>query len=125
MPSVEDQITKAIGAHGQWKFRLVDAIGKGTSEFDPNNVQVDNKCEFGIWLHQEISPVDKSNSHYRTVVALHAKFHKLAAAILREAVNGQADKARKMIAPGSDYAQLSTEMTLTLMAWKKELALSA
>ncbi len=119
--SVEDQITKAIGAHGQWKFRLIDAIGKGTSEFDPENVKHDNRCEFGQWLYQGMSADEKANDHYRSIVEMHTAFHKIAANILNEATTGHQAEARELISRGSDYAELSTEMTLALMAWKKEL----
>ena len=119
--SVEDQITKAIGAHGQWKFRLIDAIGQGTSEFDPENVKFDNKCEFGQWLHQGMSAEDRDNRHYAIIVEMHAAFHKIAANILREATTGNTSEAKRLIDRGSEYSDLSTEMTLALMAWKKEL----
>lgn len=120
--SVEDQITKAIGAHGQWKFRLIDAIGKGSSEFDPENVKFDNRCEFGHWLHKGMSAEDRNNRHYTTIVEMHAAFHKIAANILREATTGNTSEAKRLIDRGSEYSDLSTEMTLALMAWKKELS---
>ncbi|MEE9414046.1 MAG: CZB domain-containing protein [Acidimicrobiales bacterium] len=123
--TIEDQITRAIGVHGQWKFRLTQAVDTGASEFDPDVVKFDNRCEFGKWLHEEITPEEQVAGHYSHVVELHAKFHTLASNILREAVAGDKDHARELIASGSEYAALSSEMTLSLMAWKKSLAAAA
>lgn len=123
--TIEDQITRAIGVHGQWKFRLTEAIDTGASEFDPDTVKFDDRCEFGKWLHEETSAEERGGEHYRKIVELHAKFHTMASAILREAVAGDKDHARELIAAGSDYAALSSQMTLSLMDWKRSLAAAA
>ncbi len=119
----EDEIIRAIGSHGLWKSRLNDAIRAGESRFDPSEVKLDNKCEFGLWLHGDIDAGLRATEHYRKAVALHAQFHEGAAEILRQATTGNKLRAKELVAPGSDYAKTSTRLTLVLMAWKKELAL--
>jgi len=42
--STQDQIKKAIGAHGLWKTRLAAAIDVGKSEFTVDTVRKDNAC---------------------------------------------------------------------------------
>ncbi len=119
--SNEETITNAIGAHGLWKSRLLEAVSTGQSDFDPEKVKVDNKCEFGLWLHHEIDPTTKADAHYDTAVKLHASFHRLAADILREATTGNQPKAAKLIERHSDYSEVSVELTLALVEWRKEM----
>ena len=54
--SIKEEINKAIGAHGMWKFRLDQAVEKGTSEFTVDNVRKDNLCDFGRWLYGPTVP---------------------------------------------------------------------
>lgn len=120
--SNEETLTKAIGGHGLWKSRLIEAVETGHSDFDPEDVKVDNKCEFGQWLHYDIDPGLKSDPHYSQAVSLHATFHRYAANILREATTGSQSTASEMLSRRSDYSELSIELTLALMEWREELA---
>ena len=114
----KDQITAAIGAHSLWKGRLISAIDTGTSEFDPANVDPDNRCEFGKWLHQTIDPASKASPDYVDIKSLHATFHKEAARILRLAVGGKKDEARTLL--NGDYAKMSTQLVQKLSEWKRK-----
>lgn len=115
---LKDQITAAIGAHSLWKGRLRSAIDTGTSEFDPTNVEPDNRCEFGKWLHETIDAANKGTPDYKDVRAMHAMFHKEAARILRLATTGKKDEARKLL--DGDYAKLSTQLVQKLSDWKRK-----
>ena len=44
--ALDDEITKAIGAHGVWKMRLRSAIDSGKADADPVEVGKDNR--FGL-----------------------------------------------------------------------------
>ena len=50
MSTIIEQIDKAIGAHGAWTVKLRQNID-GTLALVPAEVGVDNRCEFGKWLH--------------------------------------------------------------------------
>lgn len=115
---LEDQITAAIGAHSLWKGRLLRAIDTGASEFDPANVDPDDRCEFGQWLHRTIDAAQKTGNDYKDVKALHATFHKEAARILRLAVTGKKDEARTLLQ--GDYAKLSMQLVQKLSDWKRK-----
>ena len=118
--SLQDEITKAIGAHGMWKARLKAAIDSGNSEFRPDQVCVDNLCDFGRWLYgSTIAPAEKAGQHYRVVLKCHAEFHKLAAEALGRALAGKKAEASMLINPGSRFANLSVELTTAMMAWAK------
>ena len=49
--SFQDEITKAIGAHGIWKMRLRTAIDSGKADANAADVAKDNACAFGQWLY--------------------------------------------------------------------------
>ncbi len=120
--SNEETITNAIGGHGLWKSRLLEAVATGKSDFDPEKVKADNKCEFGIWLHHEIEPELKTDHRYDTALKLHASFHRLASDILRDATTGKQQLAAKNMERHSEYSEVSVELTLALVEWRKEMA---
>jgi len=116
--SLQDEISKAIGAHALWKKRLISAIDTGESDFAPEKVCTDNQCEFGKWLYgATITAADKTGGDYDNVRKLHAEFHKIAADVLRLALSGKKAEARKLIDEGSRYAALSIELTRALLKW--------
>ena len=116
----QEQINKAIGAHGLWKQRLNEAIKTGKTEFTPDKVEVDNQCEFGKWLYS--LPAEDLNCEFaRKVKALHADFHKEAASVLRLAVGGKQAEAEKGTQVNSKFAKISSELTVAMMSWKSKL----
>jgi methyl-accepting chemotaxis protein len=118
-----DEITKAIGAHGTWKVRLGDAIAKGASDANVADVARDNKCAFGTWLYSPDFPAaQKASPVYRGVVQLHAEFHKEAANVLRMALNGERERATEAMAIGSAYARASTNLVNALTNWRQSAA---
>ncbi len=120
---IHAQINNAIAAHGTWKLRLADAIDKGSFEMTAEQVAVDNRCAFGTWLHGvELPAADKATDSYRTVLKLHADFHREAAAVLRLALAGKKEEAKDALAPGSAYAHTSAELTRAMMAWRQRAA---
>lgn len=116
----EEQINKAIGAHGLWKQRLRSAIDAGKSEFSVATMRLDNVCDFGKWLYS-LPPAIKATDEYKKVKDIHAKFHAEAANVLNFAVQGKKEDAEKSIALGGAFAVLSADLTKAMMLWKKTL----
>lgn len=116
---MKSQIDKAIGVHGLWKKRIRDAIASGKSEFQPVNVKVNNKCDFGKWLGT--LPISAKGEDYKVVVELHTKFHKEAGRILELAITGKKAEAEKAIALASEYANLTSSLTGAMMKWKRSV----
>lgn len=114
--TLKDQITAAIGAHGLWKGRLLNAVQTGNCEHDPSKVERDDVCEFGKWLKQGIDAASKASPDFATAKAAHERFHHEAAKILRLVAAQQLDAAKKSL--DSDYNAISTKLVQTLMAWK-------
>jgi Chemoreceptor zinc-binding domain len=115
------EINKAIAAHGTWKVRIYEAIEKGSSEFKPETVRLDNACDFGKWLHA-IPKEERGGEYWEQVRVIHAKFHEAAATILKLAVAGKGREALELISDlKGDYVSTSILLTNTLQEWKNSL----
>jgi len=119
--STQEEIDKAISAHGMWKQKLRNAIDTGESESTPDKVKMDNNCAFGKWLHERIDPIAKGSMFYSEVVDLHSNFHKEAGAILDLALKGKKDEANKLIAIGGNFALYSGQLTQKMKQWQASL----
>ena len=54
--SLQDEITKAVGAHVVWQMRLRTAIETGKAVANAADVATDNACAFGQWLYGSAIP---------------------------------------------------------------------
>jgi methyl-accepting chemotaxis protein len=117
MSALKDQISKAIGAHGMWKARLLQAVSTGKVETPPEVVEKDDQCDFGKWLASiATDPAQRTGANFVEVRALHAKFHGCAAKVLRVAVKGDRATATKLM--DGEYADVSTALTSAMMRWR-------
>ena len=114
-------IDKAIAAHGLWKVRLRDAIRTGTSGFQVETVRRDDQCEFGKWLIS-LPGSAKETDICRQVASYHAQYHQMVASILEHAVSGGKKEAEKAMENRGDLAELSSQLTQTMMTWKESLS---
>ena len=115
--SFEDEITKAIGAHGMWKNRLRSAIDSGKADANPVDVAKDNGCPFGQWLYSSTVPATaRASADYSSVRKLHADFHKCAAKVLECVTHGHKAQADALMA--GEYTKVSTDLTTAMMKWK-------
>jgi methyl-accepting chemotaxis protein len=119
--TIQDQIKKAVGAHGMWKNRLREVIEAGKSEFTVAGVTRDDNCEFGKWLRGDFS-LKSHGAHYQNVLQLHAEFHKEVGRVLALALGGKKEVALKAIDAGTPFADLSAKLTREMVAWQKEAA---
>lgn len=118
--TIQDEIRRAIGAHGMWKSRLMTAIETGTSELRPEHVCKDDACEFGRWLYgPTMAAAARRMPHYETCRTLHARFHATAADVLRLALAGSKAKATAALGPSGPFNAVSAELTTAMMAWMK------
>ena len=116
-----DEIQKAIAAHTTWKSRLRTAIDAGRSDVTAEQVEPDNLCAFGKWLHG-LPSSDRNSEHFKKVQPLHAAFHKEAANVLRLALSGKKPEASKCMASGGSYLTASTQLIIALTRWQESLA---
>jgi len=117
MKTVE-ALDHAIATHAKWKYRLMDAINTGRSEWHVSDVRTDSACEFGKWL-AALSLSERLSEHCRKVRALHTEFHSLAADVLELALAGRKEEATAAMALGSRFAVMSSNLTMAVIAWKE------
>jgi hypothetical protein len=123
MKTVE-ALDRAIAAHARWKYRLMDAIETGKSQWQIGEVRTDDACEFGKWL-SALPLSQRLSEHSKTVRALHSEFHALAANVLELAIAGRKHEASAAIALGSHFAAVSSRLTMAVLAWKEDPAACA
>lgn len=114
-----ENIDKAIAAHGAWKERLSNTIASGTSDFDPEVVKLPDQCEFGKWLYgNDISAEAKGGEYYPKCEDLHAKFHVEAGKILSSALQGNKAEAEALMSDDSEFTTTSSTLIDLLGEWK-------
>lgn len=115
---IAETLDRAIAAHAKWKYRLMEAIETGKSEWRMDVVRTDEACEFGKWL--AALPLSlRLSSHVKDVRTLHAEFHTLASNVLELALSGRAAEATAAMAFGSRFALVSSQLTLAVLGWKE------
>ena len=118
--AIQQEIDKAVGAHGMWKTRLKTAIQTGKVELPVATIKQDNQCDFGKWINGAAIPAgDRASAQYRAVKELHAKFHAAAATVAELAIAGKKDQAEKLLATGGEFANISSQLTAAMMDWKR------
>ena len=116
---IEQQIQKAIEAHGEWKQRLDNSIATGQSTHSVAIVCQDNQYALGRWLYSLDATV-KSSTRWRCVQTTHAEFHREAAQILELALAGDKRTARGRMTYSAPFTGLSNRLIAELTAWKRE-----
>jgi len=116
--SREAEIKKAIGAHGLWKTKLRNAMSSGRAEPPSAHAAADDVCDFGRWLYS-LPQEERATGHFSRVRELHARFHQEAARVLALVESGNVPAAARAIETGSAFADVSRQLTRTLMEWSK------
>lgn len=115
--SVTDQLRDAMEAHALWKLRLRRALSSGKVQFDPDLVELEDRCPFGTWLCGPCIPgAMRKDPYYIEARSLHAEFHKTAATVLRKIQEG--DKAGAGAILSGQYEELSTTLYRVLVKWR-------
>ncbi len=113
--SLPQQAKAGIAAHGMWKTHLVAAITTGSATVKVEDAGHDDRCKFGKWLYGD--PTLRSKPGFEEIKALHSQFHRLSAEVLRLALAGKKDEARRFMDSASEYTQTSAELTQKLTGW--------
>jgi hypothetical protein len=122
--TILEALDHAIAAHAKWKYRLMEAIDTGKSQWRVSDVRTDNACEFGKWLIA-LPLSQRLSEHSKKVRALHAEFHGLAADVLELALAGRKAEATAAMALRSRFAEVSSNLTMAVMAWKEATPLGS
>jgi hypothetical protein len=116
--NIHEALDQALAAHAKWKYRLMEAIETGKSEWRISDVRTDNACQFGKWLFA-LPLSERLAENYKKVRAMHQEFHGLAANVLELALAGRKDEATSAMAMHSRFAVVSSNLSMALMTWKE------
>ncbi len=131
--SIHEEIDAAILAHLTWikKIKTTVALSARTTNsvvLDQKkhiemieNVQSDENCKFGIWLHKIVTPELKCVSYFDVIQKLHQQFHQEAAEIITLSLNGKSKKAQKLLTDQASFTLCSSSLIEKLEEWKNYL----
>lgn len=102
-------LTKVIGQHAMWKLHLHRAAAGQQVALDPEAARLDDRCDLGRWLHGASDGTLDPRTRQQ-MIALHARFHQVAATALAHGLAGRRAQAREALEPGSEFLAVSTEL---------------
>ncbi|MEQ1831557.1 MAG: CZB domain-containing protein [Candidatus Eisenbacteria bacterium] len=111
----------AIRAHSEWKQKLSRYLKNPDRSLDCNQIQKDDQCALGQWLHGEGRAFAK-HPEYLELLRKHADFHRAASAIVRRIDTGEKVGEDVLFGSRSDYGRLSGEVVMLIMNMRKKAA---
>ena len=111
---------QAIEAHRKWKVRLRQAIANH-EQLDADTICRDDRCPLGQWLHGDGGKRWGTRPLFTQLLQKHAAFHQSAGSVARKINAGQYTDAGQLIGAGSEFAQVSLEVTTLLASAKRSL----
>jgi methyl-accepting chemotaxis protein len=115
-------LSKALEAHAEWRYRLRSAIAN-KRRLDAQTVARDDACPLGKWLHGDAKASYSHLTSYERCVVEHARFH-VEAGRVAEAINaGEYGKAQSMIGNDSTYTAASLSVGAAIKALENEASL--
>lgn len=112
---------EAIAAHGAWKMKLSAYLKKPDGSIKAADIQVDNKCILGQWIHGD-GAKHKALPEYEVLKKEHARFHKAAAEVVKKADSGQSTAEETALGAKSEFGAASVAVVTAIMAMKKKAA---
>ena len=110
----------AIASHTKWKLKLRSAIANQES-LDAATIGVDDRCEFGKWLHGPAKVSYGALASYRGCLAAHKDFHLEAARVARLICQMKFDEATESIGAESEFGRASKAVCLAIVQLKLEV----
>lgn len=100
----------AIEAHRQWKVKLRKAIAE-RDRLDADTICRDDRCALGKWIHGPGRATWGARPIFAELLHKHAEFHLAAGDVARQINAGQYGQAERLIGSGSQFAQVSNEVS--------------
>jgi len=119
--TLQEQIPRAITAHGVFKVKLGQLVETGGKEMTVAMATSDNECPLGQWLYNGLDPAVKASEKYKAVVDFHAKFHRAAGEIVALSLARKRDEALAAMEMGTTFKQMSAKLVVALTAWQDSL----
>lgn len=115
---------QAIAAHSAWKSKLKAYFKNPDGSLKAADVEVDNKCALGQWIHGEGARFS-SCAAYGTLKKEHDRFHKVAGALVRRADSGQSVAEDVALGGASEFTKATTVVVNAIVELKKGSSLIA
>jgi hypothetical protein len=112
---------EAIGTHSKWKRKLRHVLAKHDGSLSPAEISLDHKCELGEWIYSEGARYS-ALPEYNKLKYDHARFHWVAAEIVKKANSGEPIDAEMEPCSSSEFSMASAAIVIALMAMKKRLS---
>lgn len=110
----------AVKAHAAWKFKLSDYIRKPDRSLSADHVCKDNQCELGKWIYSEGLSYN-TLPEYTHLKTEHARFHKAAGDIIRQADSGANVTDAIALGGDSEFSKASTAVVSAIMAMQSKV----
>lgn len=110
---------EAIKAHSAWKMKLSAYLRKPDGSLKSTEIQADNKCALGQWIHGEGAKFS-SHAEFVTLKAEHARFHKAAAQVVQRADSGQDTSEETSLGAKSEFGSASGSVVSAIMAIRRK-----
>jgi hypothetical protein len=115
---------EAVKAHAGWKMKLTTYLGKPDGSLKVAEIEVDNRCALGKWIHGEGAKYS-SLPEFAELKAQHASFHKAAANIVTRADRGERNlTAETALGGNSEYSKCSSAVVGAIISMKHKASSS-
>lgn len=112
-----------IGAHVMWKQRLIALLAGNSEEtLDPDLIALDNRCVLGKWIYGDGQAMAELPA-FEEVRGLHARFHELAAEVVRLHCAGDAAAAQALL--HGEYSKLSEKLKHRILGLSSQVKAAA
>jgi hypothetical protein len=115
---------EAVAAHSHWKTKLRAYLTKPDKSLNPADIEADNRCPLGRWLHGE-GRAHSADPDFQELRKEHANFHLAAAALVRRADHGENVSDETLLGAKSPFAQLSQRLVHLIIMMKQKSPVSA
>lgn len=106
--SMRETLDKAIAAHAGWKAKFRSFM-RGEVDLDPTVVERCDLCDFGKWL--STTGQAELGAAHGEVHAAHAKFHTVAAGVVRQKKAGDTAGAETALSLSGEFTRTSAALT--------------
>jgi Chemoreceptor zinc-binding domain len=111
---------QAVSAHTKWKRKLRRYVAKHDGSLRPGDVSLDHECVLGQWIYAE-GAAYSSMPEYTKLKFEHARFHMVAAELVKKANAGESVSAEMVPCSNSEFSTSSSAVVIAIMAMKKRV----
>ena len=104
----------AIQAHSAWKLKLSNYLRGPDGSLKPTEIEPDHLCGLGKWIYGEGSKWSRLPEFVK-LKAEHARFHKAASEVVRQADTGRCTAEATALGGDSEFSQASSTVVRAIM----------